>query len=95
MKIDSQTIYMIVAGVATIGAAWGITYAGVMTLKRVVFRDHGELNFVPPQQCRENRTDCQTSVCRKIDALSRQLMACQENVNTLLGEVRQIAGKLN
>lgn len=81
---------MVAGYVFSIAAAWAVIRHEVSTLKKVVFRDHGEFNFVTVDQCGCNRKECKDNLCRKIEALARQIEENGRDMKEIQAEVKAL-----
>lgn len=79
--IDKAWFDLVVMGVGGVGI-FAVLRSKVDTHHKVLFGDHGELQFHTKSECKDRHADDLTRLCLKITALERQIDTYQKAVSS-------------
>jgi len=97
-----NTIIVIVVGVFTGFGTWirmnmriNNIQKDVIGIREIVYKDHGELNFITPDRCLQGQIVCQKLVISKVEEIKEETKDIKTNVKELTAEVSEIKLILN
>ena len=91
--MDINTLGGMALGLLSAGGVFAVLRTKVDAHHKVLFSEHGELQFQTKDGCKEKHVSELKTVCLKLEVIKTEVMMLQANVNRLLDRLEVDGGR--